>query len=517
MDNEEFEKDPVTEEKDQFDDFNRTVTIDTDEEIKADRDNPAMVNDPLTPDELESLIRLGDKKKLIETVEECDPHTVAIALSQLDPKDIALFFKLVPSDDSADVFSLMEQEDQERLIEAFSSSEINEMIENMSLDNVVDMVDELPANLTNKLLASAKDEEYKKTLHQYLNFKDDSAGTLMTPEYLSFKETDTVSKAIKDIKRRGRDMETIWQIFVTDSRRTLVGSVTLDKLLEADPTDILKSVMEPNASKVEVDTDQEEVAKAFRKYDVAVLPVTNAQNRMVGIITFDDIIDVVYEENEEDIQLSAKVLPTETPYMKRSIWQMVRSSAVWLIILMILNTFTSMTLSYLEEPLYFLPVLTSFLTAVMATNGNASDQTCTVIVRELALGNITPGMYWKVVWKELKASFITALILSVFSFGWILLELYTGMITVGETDMAVISSNYGGNTTALYLSVAGLIGLTFFLCIMIAKWLGASLPFLAKLVHLDPAVMSQPIVSTILDIVSICVYVLMSMLIINGI
>ncbi len=516
MDNEEF-KDPETEEKDQFDDFNRTVTIDTDEEIKAERDNPAMVNDPLTSEELELLIRKGDKKKLTETVEELDPHTVAIALSSLDPKDIALFFKLVPSDLSAEVFSLMDSDDQENLIEAFSSSEINEMVEHMYLDDLVDMVDELPANLTNKLLAAAKDEEYKKTLHQYLNFKDDTAGTIMTPEYLSFKDTDTVSKAKSEIRRRGKDMETIWEIFVTDSSRRLVGSVTLDKLLESEDDDVLSSVMIPSVSKVEVNTDQEEVAKAFRKYDVSVLPVTNAADRMVGIITYDDIIDVVYEEDEEDIQLSAKVLPSETPYMKRSIWQMVKSSALWLVILMVLNTFTSMTLSYLEAPLYFLPVLTSFLTAVMATNGNASDQTCTVIVRELALGNITLKSYWKVVWKELKASFVTALVMSLFSFGWILLELYTGMITLGDTDMSVVNTFYGGNTTALYMSVAGLIALTFFFCVMIAKWLGASLPFLAKLVHLDPAVMSQPIVSTVLDIVSICVYVLLTMLIIQGI
>ncbi len=516
MDNEE-NKNPETEEKDRFDDFNKTVTIDTDEEIKASRDNPAMVNDPLIPEELESLIRQGDRKKLTETVEDHDPHTVAIALSSLDSKDIALFFKLVPSDDSAEVFSLMDSDDQEKMIEAFSSSEINEMVEHMYLDDLVDMVDELPANLTNKLLASAKDEEYKKTLHQYLNFKDDTAGTIMTPEYLSFKNTDTVSKAKSEIRKRGREMETIWEIFVTDSSRRLVGSVTLDKLLETDDDDVLSEVMTPSVSKVEVDTDQEEVARAFRKYDVSVLPVTNAADRMVGIITFDDIIDVVNEENEEDIQLSAKVLPTETPYMKRSIWQTVKSSALWLIILMILNTFTSMTLSYLEAPLYFLPVLTSFLTAVMATNGNASDQTCTVIVRELALGNITPKSYGKVVWKELKASFITALALSVFAFAWTLVELYTGMITVGETDMGVVNTYYGGNTTALYLSVAGLIGLTFFLCVMIAKWLGASLPFVAKLVHLDPAVMSQPLVSTILDIVSICVYVLMTMIIIQGI
>jgi magnesium transporter len=386
----------------------------------------------------------------------------------------------------------------------------------MATDDLVDFVDELPANLVSKVW-KATDPDDRARVSAYLNFKEDSAGTLMTPEYLQVRETDTVKYAIDKIRAKGQDMETIWEIFVVDNKRKLVGTITLDVLLENDEDEILENIMKNDFVSVTVNTDQEVVWKAFRKYDVSVIPVTNNQMRMLGIITFDDAMDIASEEITEDTQITSAVIPNDEPYLKTRVWKLVRNYAVWLIILLVLNTFTSMTMSYLESPLNnFLPLLTAFIPAIMGTDGNASDQTATVTVRELALGNITTKNYYKAAFKELRAAFITALILAVFSFGWMLIELYTGMVTIGETSNSVINTFYGGDRNLLFFSISGLISCTFLITIVLAKLLGISLPVLAKAVHLDPAVMSQPVISTILDILSIVVYFLLANLIIQG-
>ena len=260
-------------------------------------------------------------------------------------------------------------------------------------------------------------------------------------------------------------------------------------------------VMTNDFVSVQVNTDQEVVLQAFRKYDVSVIPVTNGAQRMLGIITFDDAMDVANDENTEDTQITSAVLPTSTPYMKTGVFSLVKGYGVWLILLLVLNTFTSMVLSYLSAigPLLLIPVLTAILPTIMGTNGNASDQTATVTVRELALGNITTKNYYKALWREFRADLITASILAVFSFGWILVELYSGLISLSPRDL-------------FFLSVASLVSITFFITSIIAKFLGISLPVLAKKIHLDPAVMSQPVISTILDILSIVCFFLLSLL-----
>lgn len=487
----------------------------SEEEIEADPTLPASVNNPLRSEDLEKLIHDHDIPKLSCVVEEYDPHTVAMALNPLSSEDMVYFFRALPSDLSAEVFTLLDQEEKERLIQAFGTEEIQKLVDGMSTDNVVDFVDDLPANLVNKVLKSASKED-KERINTYLRFKEDSAGTLMTPEYLSFNDDTTVEKAIAEIRRIGKDMETIWMLFVTDNTRRLVGTIRLDHLLEADRHDVLRSIMNTDYVDVTVDTDEEDVLRSFRKYDISVMPVTNATGRMVGIITFDDVMDVATIENSEDIALQAAVTPSETPYMKRTVLGLVKGYAIWILVLLMLNTFTSSTLSYLQGTLSAIPLLTAFVPTVMGTNGNASDQTCTMITRELALGNISTKTYFKTVFKEFKASLITAIIMAVCSFGWILVELYSGIINLTGTDEGIIQNAYNGNTNALFLSVALLISLTFLIVIIIAKWLGASLPMLAKLVHIDPAVMSQPLISNVLDIISVCVYVLLANLIMQG-
>lgn len=484
------------------------------EEIEADQSLSPKVNHELSPQALKVILDTHNTAVLNMTAHTYDPVNIAHALEGLSQEDLLFFFKAVNSDDSAEIFTYLEQETKESVVQAFSSGELHNLVESMSTDDLVDFVDDLPANLINKVLKATSPED-RAQVSAYLNFKDDSAGTLMTPEYLSVRDTDTIKFAIDKIKKIGQEMETIWEIFIVDNKRKLVGTITLDKLLESEEDDVLSNVMTTDFVSVQANTDQEIVLQAFRKYDISVIPVTNSSQRMLGIITFDDAMDVANDENTEDNQISSAVLPNDTPYLKTSIFRLVKSYGVWLIFLLILNTFTSMALSYLSAlgPLLLIPALTSFLPTIMGTNGNASDQTATITVRELALGNITTKNYFKVAWKELRAALLTATILAVFSFGWMLVELYSGMIQLSSNDQSIISNYFANNRNTFFLSIALLISLTFLVTNTLAKLLGVTLPVLAKKIHLDPAVMSQPVISTILDIVSIVFYFAFSLLI----
>ena len=486
------------------------------EEIKADSRLHAKVNHAISPEVLRVIIQNKNTKILNVTAQSYDPHNIADALKELDSEDLLFFFKAVDPDDSAEVFTLLDQEKKEQVIEAFSSADLQALVTEMQTDDLVDFVDELPANLVNKVIKATPKSD-RDRIDQYLNFKEASAGTLMTPEYLSVRDTDTVKKAIAKIRKDGEGLETVWRIFVVDSTRKLVGIVRLDHLLESDEDELMKNIMDEDFVSVSASTDEEVVIKAFRKYDISVLPVTNKQQRMLGIITFDDVMDAANEETTEDIQLAAGVIPTETPYLKTKPLKLVKSYAIWLVILLFLDTFISMALSYLDRPLEAIPLLTAFLTAIMGTNSNAADQTTTVIIREIALGNVTPRNYWKAVFKEFKSAIITGLILAIFAFGWTLLELYSGMISLTAADNGVIESFYDGNRNLFFISIASIISLSFIVVIIIAKWLGVTIPLLAKVLHIDPAVMSQPVISTILDVVSIVFYFLISTAIMKGI
>jgi len=487
------------------------------EEIEADSSIRAKVNHPLSPDSLKAIIETHNTSLLNYTVSSYDPVNIAKALENIDSEeDLLFFFKAVNPDDSAEVFTHLEQESKEKVIQAFSSADLHAIVDNMATDDLVDFVDELPANLVSKVL-KATSEEDRKRIYTYLHFKDDSAGTIMTPEYLQVKEEDTVKYAISKIRSLGQEMETIWEIFVVDNSRRLVGTITLDKLLEADEDDILKSVMTSDFVSVTINTDQEEVLKAFRKYDISVIPVTNSSKRMLGIITFDDVYDVAKAEANEDSQLTNAVIPSDEPYLKTNLFKLVKNYGIWLVVLLFLDTLTSMIMNNVSNALAPLPLLIAILPSIMGTNGNASDQTVTITIRELALGNITKKNYFKAMWKEVRASMLTGLILGVFAFGWILMELYSGLLSLSGPDNATLANFYASDRNLFFLSVAALVGITFFFTIVLAKLLGITLPVLAKMVHLDPAVMSQPLISTILDILSMYLFYALSLLIMKGI
>ena len=283
-----------------------------------------------------------------------------------------------------------------------------------------------------------------------------------------------------------------------------------------DEKELISEVMDTDYVYVTTNTPTEDVVKVFKKYDISILPVTNSQKRVLGLITYDDVIDLVQEQNTDDILHTAYTLSDTTPYLKRSIFNLVKSYSVWLIILLVLDTFIAMVLSNFDTPLQTIPLLIAFLSPLMASNSNAADQSATIIIRELALGNITPKEYLRLSYKEFKTAAYTGLMLATFSFAWILFELTTGIVRADVADINIISSFYNGNSTIFYISLAGLNGLAAFISIIIAKILGVSIPIIAKKIKLDPAVMSQPVISTILDIVSIIIYFVLANLIMKG-
>ena len=486
------------------------------QEIKTDTSLKAKVNREISKETMAGIISARNTKILNIMAETYEPYNIANALSKLSQEDLLFFFKSVDSDVSAPVFAELDQDLKETVVEAFTSNQIHDIVNELQLDDLVDFVDELPSNLVSKVLLATKKEE-RDRVNFLLDFKEDTAGRIMTPEFLYVEENNTIKDILNIIKKEGQNKESVWKIFVIDKTRKLVGTITLDRILMSDEDTIISEVMDTDFVYVKTSAAIEEVVKTIKKYDVSVLPVTNSQKRILGIITFDDVIDVIQEQNTQDIQQFAQTIPNiSTPYLKRSIFNLVKSYSVWLIILLILDTFIAVALSYLDEPLQIIPLLIAFLTPLMASNSNAADQSSSVIIRELALGNITPKDYFKVAFKEFKTSIYTGLMVAIFLFPWVLIELYTGIVSVTSSDMFIISTFYKNNRDLFFLSIAGLNALSAFMAIIIAKFLGISIPIIAKKIKLDPAIMSQPVISTILDIVSIVIYLAFAHLIMLG-
>lgn len=479
-----------------------TSNLIVDEEFKVDDSLKAKVNHSITSDALSTIIRMKNTAILNQIAASYNPHNIVDALTDLNDEDLLFFFKTVNSDDSAEIFTLLSQEKKEEVVKAFSSQELQDLIEELQTDNLVDFVDELPSNLVNKVLQVTKKSD-RKRIYKYLNFEEGTAGTLMTSEYLDIEENKTIGECLNKIRKIGQDKETIWKIFVVNDTRVLKGSITLDVLLENDENILVSEVMNPEVVSVFTSTDEEVVLRQFRKYDISILPVVNQQNRILGIITFDDIIDVANIENTEDIQLQAGVLPTSKPYLEISSISLFKSYAIWIVIMVFLDTFISIAISYLQQPLLSIPVLITLLPSIMGTSGNSADQTSTVSIRELALYDLKGKKYWKFFFKEFQAALFTGLIVFITSFLWTYLELKTGII--GTRDYTAIET----------FKIVMTVSTTFLITIVLGKMIGVLVPKFAKKIHIDPAVITSPIVSTLIDIISIVSFVLVAHFILN--
>ena len=467
------------------------------------------------PEKILNYIRKKDRKAL-QTVFEIVPNIdIAQAVNDFEPADLLYIFRAVPSEITADFFDELSSDTKEALIKAMTDKELVELIKESYADDVTDTIHELPANLASRVLKAA-DKEMRSDINQLLSFKEGTAGALMTTEFLEFLDTTPVRNTIDEIRAKGKDAETVYTVFVRNRTREFVGTVGLDDLIFAKEDETLADIMNRDVVSCYTSTDQEEVAKMFRRYDLNAMAVLNSDSRLIGVITVDDAIDVLTEEQQEDLARMTHMEPTDKPYMELSAWDNARKCIPWLIVLLILGTFTTMVLDRIEKSRIFtmLPMLIAFVPTLMDTGGNAGAQTTGLMIRGLAVDDFRPRDVLKVLWKEVKSALIIAGIVAAFAFIWITMEQYTGIVSDAENFPGVNIWNGTCWTTDFFLHAiknSALISITMGIAVLFSKTIGTLLPLGAAAIKKDPALLSQPMLTTIMDVATLCIYLLMAM------
>ena len=418
-----------------------------------------------------------------------NPSDVAGLFDCLEEKQIPLMFRLLPKELAAETFVEMEPEAQELLIRSFSDNELKEVLDELYVDDAADIVEEMPANVVRRILRHA-DPEMRHSINQILRYPENSAGSIMTTEYVSLRPEMTVGEAILRIRRQGVDKETIYTCYITASDRKLLGIVTVkDLLLAEDDDDKIEELMITNLICVTTQTDQEEVARMFSKYNFLALPVVDGEHRMVGIVTFDDAMDVMEEEATEDMEIMAAMTPSEKTYLKSSPFELYKHRIPWLMLLMVSATFTGMIISSFESALALLPALTAFIPMLMDTGGNCGSQSSVTVIRSLSLDELKFEDIFRVMWKELQTAVLCGVTLAALCF----------------VKVLVVDRMLMGNAS-ISLLVSGVVSLTLGVTVIMAKFVGCTLPLLAKRLGFDPAVMASPFITTIVDALSLLVY-----------
>ncbi len=434
--------------------------------------------------EIKDIRELLDTKqytRLRQKLSDMNEADIATALEELEEKDQLKVFRILPKDMAADVFSYMDVDIQQYIITSLSEKDAGVIIDNLMADDATDLLEEMPANMVKRLLAAASPET-RRDINNLLRYPEDSAGSIMTVEYVDLKESLTVEQAIERIRNIGVDSETINICYVLDSRRKLIGTVALRYLLLSQPDDIIGNIMHENVISINTMMDQEEVARQFQKYDFTSMPVVDGENRLVGIITVDDIVDIMEQEATEDIEKMAAIVPSDKPYMRTGVFETWKKRIPWLLLLMISATFTGRIISSFEDALSVYVVLTAFIPMIMDTGGNAGGQASVTIIRGLSLDEIEFGDVFKVIWKEIRVAVTCGLTLAVANFAKLML-----LDRVG-------------------LQVSLVVCLTLVAVVIIAKFVGCTLPMLAKKLGFDPAVMASPFITTIVDAISLLIY-----------
>jgi len=438
-----------------------------------------------------TLSMLLENKKyasLRDVLSTMNPSDIAEVFEKMEPNTLPLLFRLLPKELAADTFVEMDSENQELLIRGFSDSELREVLDELYVDDAVDIVEEMPANVVQRILSAAA-PDMRKDINNLLRYPEDSAGSIMTTEYVSLRTGMTVGDAITHIRRTGVDKETIYTCYVT-SERTLVGTVSVKSLLLAQDDAVLVSdIMETNVISVSTQTDKEEVAQMFSKYNFLALPVVDAETRIVGIITFDDAMDVMESAATEDIEIMGGMTPSDKTYLKSSPFDLFKHRIPWLLLLMVSATFTGMILNVFEEKLQAVVVLTIFIPMLMDTGGNSGSQSSVTVIRALSLGEVEFSDILRVIWKEIRAAVLCGVVLAVACFGKIMV-----------IDRLLM------NNPAVTPIVGLAVCLTMIVTVCVAKIIGCTLPMIAKKLGFDPAVMASPFITTIVDAISLLVY-----------
>ncbi len=417
-----------------------------------------------------------------------NPSDIASIFDELEEERLPLLFRLLPKELAAETFVEMEPDAQEMLIRGFSDSELREVLDELYVDDAVDLVEEMPANVVRRILSQA-DPQMRKEINEILRYPDNSAGSIMTTEYVSLRPDMTVEESILRIRRTGVDKETIYTCYVTKDR-TLIGLVTVkDLLLTEDDDTTIKQIMETNVISVNTHTDQEEVAQMFSKYNFLALPVVDAENRMVGIVTFDDAMDVMEDEATEDMEIMGGMTPSDKTYLRSTTFDLFKHRIPWLMLLMVSATFTGLIITGFENALRVQVALTAFIPMLMDTGGNSGSQSSVTVIRALSLGELDFSDILQVIWKEVRTAVLCGISLAAACFAKIML---IDRLLMGNTDITV--------------TVAAVVCITMALTVLVAKVIGCSLPMLAKKIGFDPAVMASPFITTIVDAVSLLIY-----------
>ena len=429
------------------------------------------------------LVLLEEKKfsQLKTILAELNPADIALFMEEVPEESLAKVFRILPKDLAAETFSFVEPDLQELLIHSFSDSELKAVIDELYVDDAVDVIEEMPANVVKRILRSA-DADKRKMINQILKYPEDSAGSIMTIEYVSLRRKMTVKEALRRIRKTGLDKETIYTCYVTNDHNKLVGIITAKALLLADEEDIIGDIMEDNPIYAVTTDDKEDVANTLHKYDFLALPVVDDDRRLVGIVTVDDAMDVLQEEATEDIEKMAAILPGDKPYLKTSAFELFKSRVPWLLLLMLSASFTTMIIRSFENALAAHVILTSFIPMLMGTGGNSGSQASVTIIRGRSLGEIEFADTLKILWKETRVAILCGLTLAVASF-----------FKVIWLDGATVT-------------VSLVVSLTILLTILTAKVTGCLLPVLASKLGFDPAVMANPFITTIVDALSLVIY-----------
>ena len=413
------------------------------------------------------------------------PFDIAAVFEELQDEKTPILFRILPKELAAETFVEMDEDTQEFLIHGFSDNELKEVVDELFVDDAVDLIEEMPANVVKRILRQA-DKETRRQINELLKYPEDSAGSIMTTEFISLRPDMTAEMAIKRIRRTGVDKETIYTCYVNDDYNRLIGITTVKDLLLADDDDLVKDMMEENVISVHTLDDQEMVARIFSDYDFLALPVVDNEQRIVGIVTIDDAIDVIREEATEDIEKMAAVLPSDKPYMRTSVWGIYKKRVPWLLVLMLSATFTSTIISAFDGMLASVIILSSFIPMITGSGGNAGSQASVSVIRALSLGEIEFKSMFKVLWKELRVAALCGLTLAAANF------------------VKLMVFDLRGNENAVV--VALVVSLTLVGTIIMAKIVGSSLPLLSSKIGLDPAVMANPLISTVCDSLSLLIY-----------
>lgn len=434
--------------------------------------------------EFKKIIELIRENRFIEAqklLQEENPVDIAQLLEELDSETMLIIFRILPKEVASDVFSYLSTDDVKYLIESMNDEELKNIIDKLFLDDTVDILEELPASVVKKVLKNTK-EGKRKLINTFLSYPENSAGSIMTIEYMDLRKEMTIKEAVNHIKNTGVNKETIDICYVTNDNKKLEGVLSIRELILNDDNELLQNIMNDNVIYCNTLEDQEEVADRFKKYDFTSMPVVDNENRLVGIITIDDVVDIIEQENTEDFQKMAAMEPSEEEYLKTSVFSLAKHRIIWLLVLMISATFTGAIIQKYEDVLQSVVILASFIPMLMDTGGNAGSQASTLVIRGLALGDIEIKDILKVVWKELRVSIIVGSVLALVNF----LRIYY--------------------LQKIELAVSITVCITLFFTVIIAKVVGCILPICAKKLKMDPAIMASPLITTIVDALALVIY-----------